>query len=247
MFNTQHLLYMIISGALTVCLLMLCRHHVRGEKHKNFILKLSAVLTVVIHYSNIWVNYFSSGGNATFENNHILPVYPCNVVMWLLLIAACMHNKKSLPFQMLSEFCFYAGTICGIIGIVFNTNFGNTPTLANYDVLKGLLSHSTMLFGCLYMFTGGYVRIRAFNAVSITAGLLCFILCGVGVNALYISFGMEPPDGMWLISNDFLPVSPLLLGAAVPVVVGIALSLRELRLPRQERWYYKLKERIHHA
>ena len=94
----------------------------------------------------------------------------------MLLIASLLNNKKCLLFQLLSEFCFYGGFICGVLGIVMNTNFDNNPTLADYDVLKGLLSHSTMLFGCLYMFVGKFMRIRVFNAVSVTAGLAVFNL-----------------------------------------------------------------------
>ena len=247
MFNTQHILYIILSGVITILLLALCRHCVRDESKKNCILKITAVVTVLIHYSNIWVEYFTTGGTVTVENNHLLPVYPCNVVMWMLLIVACMKEKKGLWFDMLAEFCFYGGTVCGVLGIVLNTNFDNTPTLADYDVLKGLLSHSTMLFGCLYMLIGGYIRIRVFNSVSIMAGLLCFISCGMAVDSLYIACGMEAPDGMWLRSNEYLPIPPLLLGALAPVIVFIVLSLWELRLPSEERWYHKRKVRDSHA
>ena len=74
MFNTQHILYMVISGVLTAVLLMLAKGYAGEETAKNRILKFSAIITVVIHYSNLWVNYFVSGGNAAIENNHILPV-----------------------------------------------------------------------------------------------------------------------------------------------------------------------------
>lgn len=247
MFNTQHILYITVSGVLTVVLLMLCRARIQNSSAKNYILKLSAVLTVAIHYSNIWVNYFASGGSTVFENNHILPVYPCNVVMWMLLIASCCQNKKRLLFQLLGEFCFYAGTVGGIVGVVFNTNFANTPTLADYDILKGLLSHSTMLFGCLYMLVGGFIQIRMFNVVSLCAGLGCFVACGISVNALYTYFGMTPPDGMWLLSNPYCRVSPLLLGALIVFLLFIVLCIRERHLPQEERWYKKLKQRFHHA
>ena len=247
MFNTQHILYIILSGVITILLLALCRHYVRDESKKNCILKITAVVTVLIHYSNIWVEYFTTGGTVTVENNHLLPVYPCNVVMWMLLIVACIKEKKGLWFDMLAEFCFYGGTVCGVLGIVLNANFDNTPTLADYDVLKGLLSHSTMLLGCLYTRVGGYFRICVFNSVSIMAGLLCFISCGMAVDSLYIACGMEAPDGMWLRSNEYLPIPPLLLSALAPVIVFIVLSLWELRLPSEERWYHKRKVRDSHA
>ena len=242
MFNTQHILYMVISGILTVAFLILASKYAKNDQTKNRILKFTAIITVVIHYSNLWVDYFTTGG-ATVENNQILPVYPCNVVMWMLLVASLLQNKKSILFQLLSEFCFYGGTICGVIGIVLNVNFGNNPTLADYGILKGLLSHSTMLFGCLYMLFGHYVKIRIFNVVSIASGLVTFILCGIGVNALYEFFGMEAPDGMWLRENPYIGIPPLILGFVFMVVVFIVLNLWELRLPAEERWYKKLERR----
>lgn len=244
MFNLQHILYMVISGLLTVVLLIVARVFAKTEHSKNLILKFSAIITVVIHYSNLWVDYFTTGGNAVIENNQILPVYPCNVVMWMLLIAALTENKKRLRFQILGESCFYIGTVCGIIGIVLNANFGNTPTLADYDILKGMLSHSTMLFGCLYMMVGDYIKVRVFNVVSVTAGLGTFVICGVGVNWLYEHFGMEPPDGMFLISNPYFRTSPIVMGIWVVMVMFVVLALWELRLPQDERWYTKLKNRF---
>lgn len=242
MFNTQHILYMVISGILTAVLLALSAKYAKDDDTKNRILKFFAVITVVIHYSNLWVDYFTTGG-ATVENNQILPVYPCNVVMWMLLLSSLLQNKKRLLFQLLSEFCFYGGTVCGVIGIVLNANFGNTPTLADYDILKGMLSHSTMLFGCLYMLVGGYIKIRVFNAVSVATGLGTFVLCGMGVNALYDFFGMEAPDGMWLRSNPYLSFSPMVLGIIFVIILFGVLALWELRLPVEERWYHKLHRR----
>lgn len=234
---------MVISGALTAVLLALASRFAKTDKSKNFILKFSAILTVVIHYSNLWVDYFASGGTATIENNQILPVYPCNVVMWMLLTASLLQDKKRMLFQVLGEFCFYGGTICGVIGIVLNANFGNNPTLADYDILKGMLSHSTMLFGCLYMLVGRFVRIRIFNVLSVSVGLGSFVICGVAVNKLYEWFGMEPPDGMFLRSNPYMNVSPIILGIVAVALLFCGLALWELRLPKEERWYAKLHMR----
>ncbi|MBQ6997255.1 MAG: YwaF family protein [Oscillospiraceae bacterium] len=243
MFNSQHISYMLISGILTAALLALARMHIHDEKNKNRILLFSAVLTVMLHYSNLWVDYFATGGTATVENNHILPVYPCNVVMWMLLVSALIKNKQRLLFRILSEFCFYVGTLCGIIGIVLNFNFDNNPTLTDYYVLKGLLSHSTMLFGCLYMLFGRYIKFRVFNVVSICSGLGVFIACGQAVNTLYERCGMTAPDGMWLKGNEYIGICPIYLGFLAAIILFIPLHLREMRLPVEERWYTKLFRR----
>ena len=243
MFNLQHNLYMIISGWLTIMLLIIVAKCVKKQKAKNTILQIFAIATVVIHYSNLWVDFFATGGTAYIENNHILPVYPCNVLMWMLLIVALLNNKKSVIFHMLAEFCFYAGTISGIVGIVFNINFGHNPTLADYNILKGMLSHSTMIFACIYLLVGRFIKIRVFNALSVTAGLGCFVICGLVVNSLYEAFGMVAPDGMFLYSNPIIPVSPILLGLIAVIFIFGILALWELKLPREERWYVKLFER----
>ncbi len=235
MFNTQHILYMVISGVLTAVLLLLAWKFLKKQEQKDQLLKFFAILTVLIHYSDIWVDYFTNNGQVQIASIYILPVYPCNVVMWMLLVAALMRRKERLPFQMLGEFCFYIGTLCSVLGILLNANFDNNPTLADYSILKGLLSHSTMLVGCLYMMTGGYIRVRFFNAVSVTAGLLTFVLCGIGVNRLYDHFGMEAPDGMFLRSNPYLPVSPVWPGIGAILLMFLVLGLLELRKKKKEK------------
>lgn len=243
MFNLQHILYMVISGVLTALLLVLAGRFLKDERKKVQFLKFFAVITVIIHYSNLWVDYFTEGF-AQVENNHILPVYPCNVMMWMLLVAAFLKNKKGVVFQMLGEFCFIVGILCSVLGIGLNTNFDNNPTLADYDVFKGLLSHSTMLVGCLYMLVGGFIRIRMFNVVSVTAGLAIFVACGFGVNALYDHFGMEAPDGMFLRENPYVPIPTIILGIGFVVLLFCCLLLAELRLPKEQRWYRKKREVI---
>lgn len=244
MFNSQHILYMLISGAVTAALLVLSNRFATDDASKNKILRFFAVITVVLHYSNLWVDYFTTGGNATVSNNQILPIYPCNVIMWMLLIAAFLRDKQQRLFQILAEFCFIVGSVCGTLGIVLNINFSNTPTLADYEILKGMLSHSTMLFGCLYLFAGGFVRIRMFNFVSVIAGLSCFILCGLITNNIYRHFGMDAPDGMWLQSNPFqFGLPPMVLALVVTSILFAIINLWQMHLPEEDRWYKKTESR----
>ena len=227
MFNTQHILYMVISAIITAGLLVLFSKKVTTDRRKSQVLRFFAVITVIIHISDAWVDYFTSAGSATITSVHILPIYPCNVIMWMLLIAAFLDNKKGLLFQMLGEFCFYGGILCGSIGIILNANFDSTPTLADYTVLKGLLSHSTMLLGCIYMKTGKFIRIRSFNAISLLAGMGVFVICGLSMNWLFEHFGMEARDGMFLKANPYFPMSPFVPCAVFVVVLYIVLRIIE--------------------
>ncbi len=234
MFNTLHIAYMVISAVVTAVILLLAGKWLKKQGQKDCFLKFFAVATVLIHYSDIWVDFFTSGGYVYVSSVHILPMYPCNVVMWMLLAAALIPKKQSLPFQMLGEFCFFIGTVCSILGIVFNFNFDNNPTFADYSVLRGLLSHSTMLVGCLYMLVGRYIRIRPFNAVSVAAGFCVFVLCGLGVNGLYDYFHMDSPDGMFLRHNPYFPCSPILPGIALVIIMYLLLTLLQRHKNRKK-------------
>lgn len=234
MFNTPHILYMVISGILTAVLLVLADRMLKLQHHKDRFLTFFAIATVVVHYSDLWVDYFANDGQVLVSSAHLLPVWPCNVMMWMLLAASLIKDKKCLPFQMLGEFCFVVGTVCSIVGIAFNANYDATPTLANYSILKGLVSHSTMLVGCLYMLTGGYIRIRVFNTVSVSAGLGVFFLCGVVVNWLHDYFGMEAPDGMLLRHNPYFDCSPVLPSLGLLLVLFLTLYLMERSKKKKE-------------
>ena len=146
MFGTVHILYMMISALVSAVLLVVLYKKIKEQSAKEGILKFFAVVTVIIHYSSLWVDYFKSG-SATVQSPMLLPIHPCNVCMWLLLISAFVKKREGTLYRLLTEFTFWAGTVCGTIGLVLNENFGNNPTLADYEVLKGMLSHSTMLFG----------------------------------------------------------------------------------------------------
>lgn len=248
MLDRTHILYILISGVLTVLGLWAAAKLARSQRHKDIILKASAVGTVIIHYSDLWVEFFSNGGVAEIENNHILLIYPCHIIMWLLFIVALSNKKDSIPIKIISEFVFWGGIICGSIGIIFNINYDNNPSLLDYDILKGLLSHSVMLFGCIYLLVGKYIKIQVFNVVSCIAGLAFFIIDGTVINLLFKAFDIPSVNAMFLEELPF-PEYPwmsvhLLVVIVLPLLFG-ALALYEKKcFPEEERWNIKLKKFI---
>ena len=112
--------------------------------------------------------------------------------------------------------------MCGIIGLVFNANFDSNPTLLDYSVLKGLLSHSTMILGTLFLGVSGLVKIRVRNVLSVVSGLLLFLLIGLGINAIFAKFGIEDCNAMYLQEPPF--ASMPWLNTAVMGVAGVAVA-----------------------
>jgi hypothetical protein len=232
---------MVISAILTALLLYVAVKFLKEQRHKNLILKLSAVITVLIHYSDLLVEYLKNNGEAIAGKTYLLPVYPCNIVMWMLLVLAFIENKNGTVFRVLAEFCFVIGTVCGVIGILLNENFADNPTLLDYSIFKGLLSHSTMLFGCIYLYVGRYVKFGIFNTVSMFFGFSVFVICGIAVNLLHTANGMEAPDGIWIEGVPYVGVSSIILGLLFILAYFGVFALIELRLPPEERWYSKIK------
>ena len=226
--------------------LILCNKVIRKEKVKDNLLKFISILVVMIHISSLYVDFFVSSGQAVVEDNIILPIYPCNVVMWLLLITAFIKNKKGKVFSHFAEFTFIVGTICGLVGVLFNVNFLNTPSFKDYDILKGLLSHSVMIFGTLYIGTMGYVKITVKNTMkSFMYGLILFLLIGLSINKLFNVFGIEGVNSMYLDSPP-LPSSPFINFYTISLsglIIGfLGLNIYEfIKYDKEDRWIYKIK------
>lgn len=244
LFDLPHILYMVITGIVTIFFLVLFRFVCKKENQKNLILKLTAVITVVLHFSSLYVNFFKSG-QATIEAPMLLPIYPCNVAMWLLIICAFWKNKKSKVFVFIAEFTFYLGVVGSVLGIMFNEIYASTPNLADWHTLKGLLSHSVMLIGCIFLLTGGYIKIRVKNVLSVCAGLIFLLIDGGIIIGLYKIFKLDPPNCMYMLEPPLpsLPwINTYLIGVLALIVLFIITAIVEqIALPKEDRWYTKLK------
>jgi hypothetical protein len=245
MLDSGLVVYTLISGIVIALLLIVCNKFVKVQRIKDKILKTSAILTVIIHYSTLYVDFFSTG-IAELDNTMLLPVYPCNVVMWLLLIVSFMKNRRVKVFETLAVSTFYIGIVGGAIGVLFNEIYLSDPTFSDWDVLNGLLSHSTMTFGCIYLLVGGYINIRVKNVMSVACGLFLLLADGIAVISLYKLFNMDPPNCMYLLENPFPQIkwfNPLVLGGiGICVVFVITVLYEQFALVEENRWYVKIKE-----
>ena len=247
MFDLGHILYMVISGIISGLLLWFMAKQFKTEDKKIAALKFFAIITVVIHYSSLWVDFFKDG-SATVPSVMLLPIHPCNVCMWLLVACAFVKKRDGEIFRALTEFTFWAGCVCGFIGILLNENYDSCPNLLDYDVLKGLLSHSTMVIGCAYLAISGTVKIRVRNVISVVVGLLFFVVDGTVINVLYSIFELDPCNSMYLLEPPFahIPwlITPVMGLMGVAVAFLITALYEQIFLSEDERWYRLLKNRF---
>ena len=240
MFNSIHISYMVISGIISVAILLLASKFCKTEKSKFAAIKFFAVITVIIHYSSLWIDYFTTGV-AVASPPMLLPIYPCNICMWLLLISAFIKKRDNFAYRSLAEFTFWAGCVCGFVGILLNEQFAYNPTLSDYGVLKGLLSHSTMIVGAALIASLGIVKIRVKNVLSVALGLLLFGIDGAAINALYAHFNLPPCNAMYFLEPPFsnMPWFTTSVIGLIAIFVTFVLSAlyEQIFVPKNERWY----------
>ncbi len=242
MFNTSHIVYITVSTILTVIGLILAKLFVKTDKAKSRIIRIAGWLSVITHFSVLWVDFFTTG-TATADSSILLLIYPCNILMWLVLICGYLPKDNKVS-KVIFEFVFFASIVCGIIGIVFNQNYDANPTLTNWYSLKGLLSHSFFLFGALYLYVAGYVKIRVKCCISVIFGLIFFLIDGFIHNWLYSIFNLGEPNNMYLQHPPFenLPwLNTWVMGLAAILLVFIVTEIYELiTLKKEERTLYRL-------
>ncbi len=243
MYNAVQLTYIIVSLSLTVIILW-ASSFIKNDKHKNTFLKFWALATFLIHISIMWVDYLKYG-SATAPDSVLFPIYFCNASMYLLMVVAFIKNKKSKLFYYLATFAAYAG-IFGALITVFEIHYfaGPNPQLT-WGNLKSMLSHSSMLIGCAYLFVGKFVKIRVSNIVPLVIGLLGAGLLGVAVNTLFVINGLPNPNSMYLVESALegttLFTGYFLAAVLVALVLVFTIIWEQFTHKKGGRWYNNLK------
>lgn len=244
LFDTAHVLFIVKSFTIIALLETVLFFFVKTDNRKVRILKIAAVATVVIHYSSLYVDFFKTG-TAEINDTMLLPVYPCNIAMWFLLIVAFVKNRESKVYKVIAEFTFYLGILGGFVGILFNEVYAATPNLSDWSVLKGLLSHATMLFGVIYLLLGGFIKIRVSNTISVAIGMIFMVIDGGIIIGLYKLFNLTPQNIMYLLEPPYpnLPwLNTWVIGiTAVLLVFAITAVYEQIAIKKEDRWYNHLK------
>ena len=146
--------------AIIILGLWLVKRYVRSERGQNILLCCAAIFTILFHYSLMLFKLFDGCDVIAYLNetpNLLLPIYPCNVVMWSALLFACLKNKRSRPGIFLADYLFWFGIVSTLIGMFANVDFILNPTLADYANVKSIGAHATLLFNVLLLPLFGYV------------------------------------------------------------------------------------------
>ena len=221
-----------VIAAIVIALIIL-KKKIKTEKGKYWLLLVSSILTIVCHYSSLIYHLIVDGTCIDFlmdNPNLVLPIYPCNCVMWCCLILGIIKKKDSKLGSYLIDYIFFFGAVAGVIGLFANIDFFKNPTLANYDVTKCVFSHGFMLFNTLLLPVFGFVRIDFKKNIIHTAIFVLMMLvigayCSLLITVIDDYSAAYNYNSMFLLHSPFdgLPflVYPFIAAVAFVLYIGV--------------------------
>jgi len=239
--------------------LWLIKKYVKQERIQNIIFIAAAIFTIVFHYSSFGFKLLS-GGNAmeylSETPNLILPIYPCNVVMWSALIFAFLKNKKSRVGAFFADYLFWFGIISTLVGMFANVDFIKNPTLADYENVKSIAAHATLLFNVLLLPLFGYIKIDVRrNITNIIISIFVMAAIGGYCNLVFHALASETVaydvNSMFLIHSPFDGLAfltyPVISLIAIPIYFAVFVICDLCVHKRGERFYNKVKKQKNEA
>ena len=249
------MLFNFILVALIAVGLWLVKKLVKSERTQNIILLAAAIFTILFHYSS-FIFKLLLGENAMEylgeTPNLILPIYPCNVVMWSALIFSLLKNKKSRIGSFFSDYLFWFGIISTLVGMFANVDFIMNPTLSDYENVKSIVAHATLLFNVLLLPLFGYIKTDVKrNITNIIISI--FVMAGIGgycnlvFHALVSEAAAYDVNSMFLIHSPFEGVGfltyPVISLIAIPIYFAVFVICDLCAHKNGKQFYQKAKKR----
>ena len=237
--------------AVIVLLLWVVKRLVKSERGQNAVLISAAVATVLLHYSMLFYHAFCGTAFEYLKEtpNLILPIYPCNLVMWLAVAFGIYKNKRSRLGEFLSDYIFWFGIISALVGMFANVDFIMNPTFADFNITKSVAAHGTLLFNILLLPVFGYVKVDMLrNMRNIVLSILMMLLTGLYCNLLFrVLVSAEAAydvNSMFLIHSPFDGVDfltyPFIALVAIPLYFGLFTVCEIFAYGKGERYYNRL-------
>ena len=207
-------------------LLCIIKKRVKTERAKNILLLVAPTITLLVHYSQFIYDALTGGdimAHLGANPNLYMPLYPCNIVMWLTLVFALLRNKNSKFGEFCVDFIFWFGALAAVIGMFANEDFIRTQSIADYAILKSIIAHATLFFNVLLLPIFGYVKIdvkRNFKNIITSV----FMMGITGAYCTLIFYALVSYEQAYFINSMFMMHSPFagLDFLTYPVVALIA-------------------------
>lgn len=243
----------LIVIAIDVGVLILLKKFCKSDRSIYIALLILSILTILCHYSSLLYHYIKDNSAMDYlkaNPNLILPIYPCNIVMWLSLVFGIMRNKQSLFGKFLMDYLFWFGVLSAIVGMFANVDFVRNPNLRDFDIFKGVLSHGLLLLNALALPVLGFVKIKLErNILNIVISTVMMFIVGLYCNLMFEVIGDAElafeVNSMFIIHSPFNYDDKMLTFPLISVIIVFAYFITfvicELfAYKHKDRWYYRL-------
>lgn len=241
------ILIVIIAG-----LLYLFKKLCKDSKYINLVLLISSITTILCHYSSLFYHHFTDNTAMQYlrhNPNLVLPIYPCNIVMWCGLIIGLTKNKQSRFISFLIDYVFWFGLISSLVGMFANVDFIKDPNLLNFDITKGILSHAFLLLNVCLLPVFGFIKIKLEkNMIHIVESIIMMFVIGLYCNLLIetlVSYEYAyEVNSMFILHSPFEGISflkyPFIALIALVLYFGLFAICELFVYKKEERWYKRI-------
>lgn len=243
----------IILVLFDVGVLILLKKFCKSNKAIYIALLIIPICTILCHYSSLVYHFFKDDSAMTYlkhNPNLVLPIYPCNIVMWLSLVFGIIRKKEGKFANFLMDYLFWFGVLSAAVGMFANVDFVRNPNLKDFDIAKGILSHGLLLLNALALPVLGFVKIKLErNILNIIISTLMMFVVGLYCNLLFevlVSKEMAfEVNSMFIIHSPFNYDDKILTFPLISVIIVflyfITFVICEMfAYKHKERWYIRL-------
>ncbi len=250
------ILFNLILMLIIAALLIAVKKWVRSERARRALLLIAPLVTIAFHYSSFFYHLIFTGAGAVYLGNNpnlILPIYPCNVVMWCALLYGLFPKKDGKFALLLSDYVFWFGIISTLVGMFANVDFIVNPTLTDYEVTKSIVAHATLLFNVLLIPVCGLLRPHFFrNMRNITVSVVAMYVIGLYCNLVFSALvGAEKAydvNSMFIIHSPFEGAPflryPIIAAVALVAYFIIFTVCDAVKNPRGSRWFDLVRDKV---
>ncbi len=243
------LIFNVILILIITALLIVVKKWVRSARAQRILLLLAPLVTIAFHYSSFLYHSLFTGVGIEYLSdnlNLILPIYPCNVVMWCALFYGLLKDKDSKLALLLSDYLFWFGVASTLVGMFANVDFILNPTLANFEVTKSIVAHATLLFNALLIPVFGLLRPNFWrNMRNMVIAVITMYVIGLYCNLVLLVLASAElaydKNSMFIIHSPFesLPFLryPVIALAGLLVYLIIFTVYDLITAPRGSRWF----------
>lgn len=213
LFGIEHILYMVITTAIAVVALLLCKKYASTERTKSIVLKVMAALLFVAIVTNRLSQVFRYGQVRWYC---IIPDSFCGMTSLVLALGVLLGKKNNNTLH----FTWLLGLFGGVSTVIYATFLDQDLSFFYLPTISGLLHHSLSATLAVAILMFGYIDITYKKWYCTFFGFTAYLTVGA---FLMHTFNMSDA---FHIAEPLIPGTPLTAWVMAPMyAVGYGLVL----------------------